>query len=447
MFEELPIDRRLRLGLAELELVAPTPVQAAVVPALLAGQDLQVRAETGSGKTLSYLLPAAQSLLARPPSRGDGTLVLILVPTRELARQVVKQGRALLAKSGLDIQGITGGADFKYQRAILRRNPEILVATPGRLLEHCEASNTDFTGLRLLVLDEADRMLELGFREDVLAINRHLGDDKQAVLLSATLKHRRTEDLAAALLRSPRILSLSSAREAHGNISHQRILVDGQAHRDQVLIALLGDDEYRRALVFANKRREADRLARLLTEQGIRCAALHGELRTGERKQVVSRLAEGKLQVVCASDLAARGLDISSIDLVINYDLPHSGDDYLHRTGRTGRAGANGTAVSLVGAAEWNLMISIQRYLNLTLEPRTLQGLKARFRGPKKLKNSGKRATSGKRPKRSAAGSAASRRSSATERSPRTARGPAQTAKNDGMQPLKKKKKPGGPQD
>ncbi len=436
MFEDLQLDRRLLLGLESLGFERPTDVQRAVVPNALAGSDIRVRAETGSGKTLAYLLPVAQAILTTPPGRSDGAIALVLVPTRELVRQVLKQGRALLAKTGIEVQGLSGGADFRYQSARLRRNPEIIVATPGRLREHCEAATVDFSALRVFVLDEADRMLELGFRDDVLAINTHLPPEKQVILLSATLQNRRADDLAGSLLEDAVTLEIGAAREVSENVLHQRVLVDDQEHRDAVLAALLTGRRYRRALVFANRRRDADRLAALLTRQGLRCAPLHGELSTEQRKQVMTRFSDGKIDVICASDLAARGLDVRELDLVINYELPRSGSDYLHRTGRTGRAGASGAAVSLVGAAEWNLLISIQRYLHLRMEACSLPGLKARYKGPKKLKNSGKRASTGKRKQ----GAKPSTRRPSRSRRPTGGKTRARPGTdNDGFAPLMKK--------
>jgi superfamily II DNA/RNA helicase len=441
LFEHLQLDRRLLLGLERLDLVEPTEVQKLVIPAAIAGGDLKIRAETGSGKTLAYLLPAAELILAAPAAKTAGTLVLIMVPTRELARQVLKHCRALLAKSPIGVQAITGGADFQYQQAIFRRNPEIIIATPGRLLEHCERRSADFSGLRLLVLDEADRMLDMGFRDDVLKINGYCNPDKQVMMLSATLKHKGMGDIAAALLRSPQTITVGELREPHGSIFHQRILTDNGQHRDQVLTALLQAGGFQRALVFSNTRREAARLAGLLAHHGLRCAELHGELTTEQRKLVMSRFAEGKVDIVCASDLAARGLDVKNIDLVINYDLPRSGDDYLHRTGRTGRAGARGLAVSLVGATDWNLMISIERYLKIAMEARTLPGLTAKYKGPKHQKNSGKAAGSKKKTRGKDGDKSKTRqRNKKNKGKRRTSDDPATPVSNDGFAPLMKKK-------
>lgn len=442
MLESLPLDRQLRLGLEGLGFDSATAVQTAVVPLALKGEDLKISAETGSGKTLAYLIPLAQNLLDMGADQAPGALALVLVPTRELARQVLKHCRALLAKSQLRAQAITGGADFKFQKSVLRKDPEILIATPGRLLEHCQKGSADLSALRVLVLDEADRMLDMGFREDVLKIIDYCAADRQVMMLSATLRHSGLGGVARAVLRSPQTVSLGEARTAHSAIFHQRILADNQQHKDRLLLALLKDGGFQRALVFANKRATAVRLSGWLEHNQLRSACLQGEMSTEDRKRVVLAFSEGRVNVLCASDVAARGLDIANIDLVINYDMPHSGDDYLHRSGRTGRAGERGVAISLVGAAEWNLMISIQRYLKLEFEQRSLPGLKARYNGPKKQKSSGKAAGKKKRARSSQDKQRSRERNRKQRGKPGSDKDRESTSTNDGFAPLMKK----GPQ-
>ena len=441
MFEELQLDRRLQLGLDDLGLPDATEVQRQVVPAALSNKDLRVSAETGSGKTLAYLIPLAQKILSAPANRQAGTLALILVPTRELARQVHKHCRQLLAKTPVEVQAITGGADFKYQKALFRKNPEIIVATPGRLLEHCEKGSADLSSLQTLVLDEADRMLDMGFREDVLKIANYCSASKQVLMLSATLKHKGLGAVAETLLDSPQNISIGQVRQPHSSIFHQLILADSQEHKDKLLVALMQQGGFQRALVFGNKRTTAVRLANLLKYHKLRCGCLQGEMSTEERKHVMHQFNDGKVDIVCASDVAARGLDVKDIDLVVNFDMPHSGDDYLHRTGRTGRAGAQGLALSLVTASDWNLMVSIERYLKLSFERRTLAGLKARYNGPKKQKSSGKATGSKKKRSKSAPDKSKTRQRNQKSRGKPRAKeaGKPQTA-NDGFAPLLKKK-------
>ena len=441
MFEELQLDRRLQLGLDDLGLPDATEVQRQVVPAALSNKDLRVSAETGSGKTLAYLIPLAQKILSAPANRQAGTLALILVPTRELARQVHKHCRQLLAKTPVEVQAITGGADFKYQKALFRKNPEIIVATPGRLLEHCEKGSADLSSLQTLVLDEADRMLDMGFREDVLKIANYCSASKQVLMLSATLKHKGLGAIAETLLDSPQNISIGQVRQPHSSIFHQLILADSQEHKDKLLVALMQQGGFQRALVFGNKRTTAVRLANLLKYHKLRCGCLQGEMSTEERKHVMHQFNDGKVDIVCASDVAARGLDVKDIDLVVNFDMPHSGDDYLHRTGRTGRAGAQGLALSLVTASDWNLMVSIERYLKLSFERRTLAGLKARYNGPKKQKSSGKATGSKKKRSKSAPDKSKTRQRNQKSRGkPRAKEAGKQQTANDGFAPPLKKK-------
>ncbi|MEM9257430.1 MAG: DEAD/DEAH box helicase [Pseudomonadota bacterium] len=448
MLTELELDHRLRLGLDALGLVEPTPVQIETVPAALAGRDVLVCAPTGSGKTLSFLLPIANKILASNHHLTSGTLALVLVPTRELARQVVKQGRSLLTKTPLRIQAITGGADFKYQKALLRKDPEILVATPGRLREHCAERSAHLDAVQWLVMDEADRMLDLGLREDVLLLAGHCNARPQVMLLSATLKHRGVSAIAGSLLSDPVRVSIGSARAANPSITHQRILADSREHKDKLLVSLIAEHDSARVLVFANKRRTVDRLRGVMLEHGLKCAALHGEMRTEQRKHVVEQFQSNKVQVLCASDVAARGLDIAGIDVVINYDLPRSGDDYVHRSGRTGRAGKQGLTVSMVDSSEWNLMISIQRYLSLAFESRSLTGLKARYKGPKQQKNSGKAAgrKSSRKPdknKQKTTKRPNRRKTTASKTPPSAGSGntqPRKTEPNDGFAPLTRRR-------
>ena len=439
MFEELELDRRLQLGLDALGFAAPTEVQQTVVPLALRGEDLLVSAATGSGKTLAYLTPIAQQILTGDNKHSVGTLALILVPTRELARQVLKHTRALIRSTPLSAQAITGGADFKFQKSLLRKDPEILIATPGRLLEHCKKKSADLSGLQILVIDEADRMLDMGFRDEVLKLCTFTRPKKQVHLLSATLSHRGVRNIARELLSNPTTVALGDMRQAHTNVVHQRVLADSQEHKDELTIALLQQGGFKKALVFANKRSTVKRLSYCIAKRELRAAALHGDLSTEERKKVIAQLHDNKIDILCASDVAARGLDVKDIDLVINYDVPHSGKDYIHRTGRTGRAGARGLAVTLVAAMEWNLMVSIQRFLHLEFEPRALAGLKARYTGPKKRKNSGKAAGKKKKDKGKTgarSGPRAQHSKSKGKRRSESSQG------NDGFAPLKKKTKP-----
>jgi superfamily II DNA/RNA helicase len=283
----------------------------------------------------------------------------------------------------------------------LRRNPEIIIATPGRLLEHLETGEADLSDLAFLVLDEADRMLDMGLAEDVFAIIGRVPRERQSLLFSATLHRRGVTEVARHLLREPLTITVDHHRNAHPDIDHQMILADDPAHKARLLHRLLAAADYERALVFANTRAGAEAAAARLADEDIRCALLHGELDQRERRRVMGLFRDGTVPVLVASDVAARGLDVPGVELVVNLDVPRSGDDYLHRSGRTGRAGRRGLAVSLVSAPEWNRMAGIERYLGLGVERVVLDGLEARFRGAPGRRKPMKKTTKkriGKRP-------------------------------------------------
>ncbi len=382
-FTQFLLPEALMRGLERAGFETPTPVQAQVIPLALDGLDLLVCAATGSGKTAAFLLPIMQRLLDVRGSQGS-TRALILVPTRELARQVYIHGARLGSYTRLTAAVVTGGERYDRQIAALRKNPDILVATPGRLLEHIERGEADLSGLEILVLDEADRMLDMGFGPDVLTIVGHCNPDRQSLLFSATLHHRGLKEITDRFLKDPRPIGVDPIREQHPDIVHQRILSDDLAQKEQQILWLLRNEPFEKALVFVNTRERAGTLGNFLIGHGVRTGVLHGELDQRERNRIMGLFHAGRIGVLVATDLAARGLDIPGVQLVVNFEPPRRGDDYLHRTGRTGRAGEKGRAVALVGAPDWNRMESIERYLRLELEARSVPGIKTRFEGPTK---------------------------------------------------------------
>jgi len=400
-FAELDLPFELSRALDKLGLAEPTPVQAQAIPLAVAGHDLLASAATGSGKTAAFLLPMMQRFLDNPETPPEaGTRGLILVPTRELAQQIFDEFMRLGSYTRLRAGVITGGAPTRHQIATLRKNPEIIIATPGRLLEHLERGEAELGDLEVLVLDEADRMLDMGFGPDVLAIIGHCAEERQTLLFSATLHHRGLKPLTDALLRNPEVVAVDAARAQPQTIRHQVVLADHGDHKRALTLWLLQNESYDKAVVFANTREGATRLGDALRARGVRAGVIHGEIEQRERNRVMGLLRSGQIKVLVATDVAARGLDIPGVQLVINFDVARSGDDYLHRTGRTGRAGEEGLAVSLVTHADWNPMASIERYLQLALEHRELPGLKASFQGPKKTKTAKKTA---KKPERRSA--------------------------------------------
>ncbi len=401
MFTELSLNQRLLVGLEQLSIDTPTDVQQAVIPLAMAGKDVQVCAETGSGKTLAYLLPAMHAMLEQP-APNSATRMLVLLPTRELAQQVFKVAEHFCKLVNLNVGLLTGGQEFKYQSAVLRKNPEIVVATPGRLVDHLKRESCDLSDLEFLILDEADRMLDMGFAEDMDIIRAACRDERQTMLLSATLRHEGVRRIATKLLQSPEEVTTRAIQDQHENIVQQRILADDNPHKDRLLVWLLANESFDKAIVFVNKRVEADRLFEFIRRHREGVAVLHGEMTQDERKYVMQQVRVGKRPILVATDVAARGLDVEGMDLVINYDLARKGDEYVHRIGRTGRAGRDGKAISLIAPNEWNLKAAIERYLNVEMESRKVPGLEGNYKGPKKVKASGKAATSVKRKKKPA---------------------------------------------
>ncbi len=382
-FSDFLLPDELLRGLDKACHTEPTPVQAQVIPPAMQGSDLMVSAATGSGKTAAFLLPMMQRFLDHKSPTG-GTRALVLVPTRELARQIHTHFLRLGSYTRLSAAVITGGERKSHQIATLRKNPEILVATPGRLLEHLRDGEADLADLEFLVLDEADRMLDMGFVDEVIRIMGHCPPQRQSLLFSATLHHRSLNRVTDLLLHDPKVLVVNPVREQHPDIEHRVLLSDDPEHKQRQLLWLLQHEPYDKALVFTNTRERAERLGAYLVDQEQRGGVLHGEMDHRERKRIMGLLQRGMIRILIATDLAARGLDVPGMQRVINFDIPRSGDDYLHRTGRTGRAGSQGVAISLVLAPEYNRMESIERYLRLRFARTDIKGLEARFKGPSK---------------------------------------------------------------
>lgn len=367
----------------------PTPVQQRTIPQCLEGKNLLVSAKTGSGKTLAFLLPTLHNLLIHP-NYYAGTRALVLVPTRELAQQIFLQCQELLEGTSLKAGLIIGGEDFKKQQNLLRKSTAIVIATPGRILELLTLETAPFDDLETLILDEADRMLDMGFSEDVLTIAKHCNDSRQTLLFSATLTHEGVLKMAEKVLGKYELVALNTLRDELPHIEQQIVLADDNAHKQQLLAWLLQNETFEKALVFSNSRAQADALCDPLRATGIRAIVLHGEMDQKERQRVMKLYRDGVVNVLIATDLAARGLDIKGIQLVINFEVPRNGINYIHRIGRTGRSDETGLTITLVKHTEWNLMKSIERFLRQSFIRRTIKELVGKFQGPKKLKTSGK---------------------------------------------------------
>ena len=384
----MPLHKQLFKALDVLGFNDATEVQSRAIPAILEGKDVMVSAKTGSGKTAAILLPMLDQMLREDLPDG-GTRGLILLPTRELALQTVKTFEQLAKFTHIKCGLVIGGEAFKHQIASLRKNPEVLIATPGRLVEHLDRGSIDFHDLEFLVLDEADRMLDMGFSEDVNKIATVCKKERQNLLFSATLKHHGIGCLLG-ILDAPISIEIDSIKDGHSQITQQMVLADDDIHKQKLVIALVKEEQAERVLIFCNTRAQCTALGEHLLREHIKVGYLHGEIPQSNRKQILNRFRAGHLQILVATDVAARGLDVPEIDLVINYTVAHTGDDHVHRVGRTGRASRKGTAVTLVNRIDWNKNAGIQRYLKHPFEKRSVRGLKAIYKGADKRKKTKK---------------------------------------------------------
>ena len=402
-FETLNLHDTLARALTAAGYTEPTEVQALAIPAGLAGGDLMVSSRTGSGKTASFMLPAltrvlnsrAASAPVAPGQRRDprempkGPRVLVLTPTRELAMQVAKAasdyGRFV---PGLRVATVVGGVPYGAQLAALRGQLDILIATPGRLIDHLGAGKLNLGNLEMLVLDEADRMLDMGFIDDIRHITDATPKTRQTVMYSATFAGH-VGKLAQELLREPQRIEVSSQTEAHGDIEQRLHWADDFEHKNALLDHILTERDVDQALVFTSTQRDADWLADRLHEMGHSVASLHGGMPQGRRNRVLQGLRSKHLRVLVATDVAARGIDVPTISHVINFGLPMKEEDYVHRIGRTGRAGRTGLAVTLAERRDSGMIHRIQRYTTQRIPMATIEGLEPKRSAPPMLPPAG----------------------------------------------------------
>ncbi|OEC41307.1 RNA helicase [Pseudomonas sp. 1D4] len=439
MFSQFALHERLLKAVAELKFVEPTPVQQAAIPPALEGRDLRVTARTGSGKTAAFVLPLLNRLIGEAKPR-ERIRSLILLPTRELAQQTLKEverfSQFTFIKSGL----VTGGEDFKVQAAMLRKLPDVLVSTPGRLIEHLNSGTVSLKEVEVLVLDEADRMLDMGFAEDMQRITAECANRQQTLLFSATTGGAALREVSAQVLKDPLHLRLNGIEQLNESTRQQVITADDVDHKEALARWLLANETYQKAIVFTNTRAQADRFYGHLVAAGYKAFVLHGDKDQKDRKLAIDRVREGGTKVLVATDVAARGLDIEGMDLVINFDMPRSGDEYVHRVGRTGRAGGEGLAVSLICHNDWNLMSSVERYLKQSFERRVIKELKGTYNGPKKVKASGKAVGTKKKKTDKKSTGKASAKPAAKRKPSGPRREQPQVVSSDGLAPLKRRK-------
>ena len=362
-FAQLGLTDELLKAVTEQGYTTPTPVQEKAIPLILAGRDVLAGAQTGTGKTASFTLPLLQRLAANsdPHQKPRRVRALILVPTRELAAQVYESVIAYGKFLPLHAEAVVGGASIGIQTRQLRRGCDIVVATPGRLIDHIQQRNVNLSNVEILVLDEADRMLDMGFMPDVRQIMSLLPKQRQSLLFSATVPNA-IKTLAASVLNNPAEVEVAKQNATADNVS-ELVYGIGREYKRELLSYLVGSNNWRQVLVFVRTKHGADRLEKQLIEDGIRTVALHGDKTQGARNKALEYFKAGKVSVLVATDIAARGLDIEDLPHVVNFDLPQVPEDYIHRIGRTGRAGSSGIALSLVCPEEAWMLVEIEKLL------------------------------------------------------------------------------------
>ena len=374
-FDNLGLSQPLLRALNEQGYTTPTPIQAEAIPLVLAGRDLRAGAQTGTGKTAAFALPLLERLYPNGVRAADAprkVRALVLTPTRELAVQVHDSVRAYGKHIRFASAAIFGGVGMGGQIQALRRGMDVLVATPGRLIDHLDSRNVSLSGIEILVLDEADRMLDMGFLPALKKILGMLPKARQNLLFSATYADD-IKKLANDLLNDPAEVQIAQRNSIAATVTHRVHPVDAERKKD-LLIELLAQDSRRQTLVFGRTKHGSDRLARQLAQAGFRADAIHGNKSQGARQRALKDFKEGRVNVLVATDIAARGLDIDQLPVVINYDLPMVAADYVHRIGRTGRAGADGLALSLVCRAEQGQLQDILKLLKREIETVVVPG-------------------------------------------------------------------------
>ncbi len=364
----------------------PTPIQTQAIPVVLEGRDILAGAQTGTGKTAAFTLPILQLLNGRPrrtQGKSHPPRALVLTPTRELAAQVAASVDTYGAHLALRSAVIFGGVNINAQKDVLRRGVDILVATPGRLLDHVSQGTVDLTGVEILVLDEADRMLDMGFIHDIRKVLACLPKERQNLLFSATYTSA-VRKLANGLLQRPATIEVARRNTAAETVRQHVYRVDKGAKR-ALLIHLIGEGRWHQVLVFTRTKHGANRLAGQLNKAGVEAAAIHGNKSQNARTQALASFKKGGVRVLVATDIAARGLDIDRLPHVVNYELPNVAEDYVHRIGRTGRAGEKGAAVSLVAPDEIKLLNEVQRLLRKDIRVLPLPAFQTRESASKQV--------------------------------------------------------------
>jgi ATP-dependent RNA helicase SrmB len=406
-WEELELDDRLIGVLKAADLNKPAKVQQLSIPQALDGRDLLVSAPTGTGKTLAFLLPALQHLLDFPRKQPGPARIFVLAPTRELAEQIHQQASLFSEATGLSSVVVTGGINYGSQLSLLEKSHDIVVATPGRLMDLLEAEQYNLESVEWLVIDEADRMLDMGFAATVKEMALQARHRQQSLLFSATLGSSGVIKFSKELLEEPEYIDVQPPKRERGKIVQWVHLADTDEHKRKLLVSALKDFDGRQ-FVFVRTRERVEIVANFLRSEFTdtrKIVTLRGDMPQNERQQIINTLKENQNITLVATDVAARGLDIDDIALVVNYDLPKQADVYVHRIGRTARGGQKGTAISLIEAHDALLLGKIERYLDAQLDRRVIEGLRPQYKFPStkksKPKKKAKKDTKGKKPVKS----------------------------------------------
>lgn len=379
-FKDLISEPKILQAVEESGFTAPTAIQQQAIPLILKGVDLRASAQTGTGKTAAFILPTLCRLGTKPALPGHGPRVLVLVPTRELAMQVAQEASKYSRHlSRVKTVCIYGGVPYFKQLKDLSRPYEILVATPGRLIDFMERSKVHFSRLEMLILDEADRMLDMGFIDPVEQIAAATPKQRQTLMFSATLKGAVLK-LSQRLLNNPMEVTVSAQHAKHEHIEQRLHRVDNIGHKYRLLNHLINDPAVKQAIIFTSTKRQADELVDKLNELGYRAAAMHGDMNQKQRTRTIHQLRQGQIRILVATDVAARGIDVHTITHVINFDLPHNAEDYVHRIGRTGRAGAYGIALSFASPKESHLIREIEKFTGHPMVSHTIAGLEPQLK-------------------------------------------------------------------
>ena len=390
-FSELDLDAKVLAAIDKIGYQTATSIQQLAIPEALIGRDILASAPTGTGKTAAFLIPAIQHLLDFPRKEPGFARVLIMTPTRELAYQIHEQCQLLAANTHLKIGVVTGGINYGTHKEIFEKNNDILISTPGRLMEYLETENFHAENVELLILDEADRMLDLGFKKEMLRICEEAKNRRQCFLFSATLEGDSVELFAERILNDPALLEAESSRKEKAKIHQWVHLADNYTHKLELLLHLLqSEEEVQKAIVFVKTRERLEQLVGELYTHGVKTTWLRGEMPQDKRMTAMANFQSGRTRILIATDVAARGIDVADITHVINFDLPRTADVYVHRIGRTARAGKKGTAISFVEAHDVAILAKIERYIDLGLKRRVIKGLEPQnkeARPPKKKKD------------------------------------------------------------